>query len=103
MPTTDGNPRSRERIEYQFRFYQEHASLVLGFHRAKASTSLLDLVTDCEIASHGDMSASSPERYQLYFYAGAFYNVLICWLESGMKESPAAMADEFARMLHGTR
>lgn len=49
------------------------------------------------------MSASSPERYQLYFYAGAFYNVLICWLESGMKESPAAMADEFARMLHGTR
>lgn len=45
------------------------------------------------------MSASSPERYQLYFYAGAFYNVLICWLESGMKESPAAMADEFARML----
>ena len=103
MPTTDGNPRSRERIEYQFRFYQEHASLVLGFHRAKASTSLLDLVTDCEIASHGDMSASSPERYQLYFYAGAFYNVLICWLESGMKESTAAMADEFARMLHGTR
>lgn len=86
MPTTDGNPRSRERIEYQFRFYQEHASLVLGFHRAKASTSLLDLVTDCEIASHGDMSASSPERYQLYFYAGAFYNVLICWLESGMKD-----------------
>lgn len=76
---------------------------MLGFHRAKASTSLLDLVTDCEIASHGDMSASSPERYQLYFYAGAFYNVLICWLESGMKESPAAMADEFARMLHGTR
>ena len=66
MPTTDGNPRSRERIEYQFRFYQEHASLVLGFHRAKASTSLLDLVTDCEISSHGDMSASSPERYQLY-------------------------------------
>ena len=103
MPTTDGNPRSRERIEYQFRFYQEHASLVLGFHRAKASTSLLDLVTDCEIAAHGDMPAASLERYQLYFYAGAFYNVLICWLESGMKESPAAMADEFARMLHGTR
>ena len=69
----------------------------------ESQASLLDLVTDCEIASHGDMSASSPERYQLYFYAGAFYNVLICWLESGMKESPAAMADEFARMLHGTR
>ena len=95
--------RDRALVEYKFRFYRENAKLVLAFHRAKAATSLLDLVTDCEIASHGDMSASSPERYQLYFYAGAFYNVLICWLESGMKESPAAMADEFARMFHGTR
>ncbi|MFR1638815.1 MAG: hypothetical protein ACLSVD_06300 [Eggerthellaceae bacterium] len=38
---------------------------VLGFHRAKASTSLLDLVTDYEIASLAPVSASSPERYQL--------------------------------------
>ena len=88
-------------MEYKFRFYRENAKLVLAFHRAKAATSLLDLVTDCEIASHGDMSASSPERYQLYFYAGAFYNVLLCWLESGAKESPEAMADGFMGLVDG--
>ena len=99
----DGDFDSRARLEFEFRFYQEHASLVLGFHRAKASTSLLDLVTDCEIASHGDMSASSPERYQLYFNAGAFYNVLLCWLEAGMPEPTDVMAEAFARMANGEK
>ena len=42
--------RDRALVEYKFRFYQENAPLVLAFHRAKAATSLLDLITDCEIA-----------------------------------------------------
>ena len=103
MPTTDGNPRSRERIEYQFRFYQEHADLVLAFHHAKAGTSLLDLITDCEIEARGDMPASSLSRYELYFSAGAFYNVLLCWLEAGMPEPPDVMAEAFARMANGEK
>ena len=93
----------RALVEYEFRFYQENAKLVLAFHHAKASTSLLDLITDCEIASWGDMPSSSPSRYEVYFYAGAFYNVLICWLESGTPESPETMADEFVRIVHGRR
>ena len=93
--------RDRALVEYKFRFYQENASLVLAFHRAKAGTSLLDLITDCEIAAWGDMPMSSPARYEVYFYAGAFYNVLLCWLESGAKEPPEAMAAEFARMVEG--
>ncbi|RDB61929.1 TetR/AcrR family transcriptional regulator [Gordonibacter sp. 28C] len=97
----DGDVNSRERLEFKFRFYQEHADLVLAFHRAKASTSLLDLITDCEIDAWGDMPMSSLARYELYFYAGAFYNVLLCWLESGMKEPPETMAAEFARMMGG--
>lgn len=90
--------RDRAIVEYKFRFYQENAQLVLAFHRAKAATSLLDLITDCEIAVWGDMPVSSPARYEVYFYAGAFYNVLLCWLESGAKEPPEAMAEEFMRI-----
>ena len=97
----DGDVDSRARLEFKFRFYQEHAGLVLAFHRAKAGTSLLDLITDCEIACWGDMPLSSPDRYEVYFYAGAFYNVLLCWLESGTRESPEAMADAFMRLADG--
>ena len=96
----EGLPRPRL-VEYKFRFYQENAPLVLAFHRAKAATSLLDLITDCEIACWGDMPLSSPDRYEVYFYAGAFYNVLLCWLEGGTRESPEAMADAFMRLADG--
>ena len=82
----------------KFRFYRDHADAVLAFHRAHAAITLLDVVTDCEIAAHGDMPAASLERYQLYFYAGAFYNMLVCWLESGLRETPEALADEFLRL-----
>ena len=49
------------------------------------------------------MPASSLSRYELYFSAGAFYNVLLCWLESGMKESPEVMAEAFAHMTRGEK
>ena len=93
--------RDRALVEYKFRFYQDNAKLVLAFHRAKAATALLDLVTDCEIAAWGDMPLRSPARYEVYFYAGAFYNVLLCWLESGAKESPETMADAFMGLVDG--
>lgn len=91
-------PRSRQAVLYQFRFYRDHSDAVLAFHRAHAAITLLDVVTDCEIAAHGDMPAASLERFQLYFYAGAFYNMLVCWLESGLRETPEALADEFLRL-----
>lgn len=94
---------SRDVMLYKFRFYREHADVVLAFHRAHVSVTLLDIITDCEIDAGGDMPASSIERYELYYFAGAFYNMLICWLEGGMRESPEAMADEFLRIASGGR
>lgn len=88
----------REMVLYKFRFYQEHADMVLAFHHAKVATTLLDIITDCEIDACGDMPISSIRRYELYYFAGAFYNMLICWLENGMKETPEDMADEFLRI-----
>lgn len=100
-PVSTDDCYSREVILYKFRFYQEHAKLVLAFHHAKLSTTLLDVITDCEIDAFGDMPADSISKYELYFYAGAFYNVLLCWLENGAKETPEAMADAFLRMGKG--
>lgn len=100
MPSCEG-ARSREAMAYKFRFYRDHAPVVLAFHRAHVSASLLDIITDCEIDACGDMPAASIERYELYYFAGAFYNMLLCWLEGGMRETPEAMADEFLRIAQG--
>lgn len=92
---------NRELMIYKFCFYKEHASLVLAFHHANIAVTLLDVITDCEIAAHGDMPTTSISKYELYYYSGAFYNMMLCWLENGMKETPQAMADEFLRMANG--
>lgn len=89
---------SRELMLYKFRFYKEYAGLVLAFHHARMDTTLLDIITDCEIDACGDMPANSIARYEIYYFAGAFYNMMLCWLESGMKESPEEMAEEFLRI-----
>lgn len=91
---------SREAMLYKFQFYKEHAKLVLAFHHAKMATTLLDIITDCEIDAWGDMPANSISKYELYYFAGAFYNIMLCWLENGAKESPEDMADEFLRIMH---
>lgn len=96
--TLEEDFHSRALMVYKFRFYLEHADLVLAFHRANVNTSLLDIITDCEIAAHGDMPVTSVEKYALYYYSGAFYNMMLCWLEGGAKETPEVMADEFLRL-----
>lgn len=91
---------SREAMRYKFRFYKENAELVLTFHRAKSATTLLDVITNCEIDTYGDMPVNSISKYKLYYFSGAFYNMMLCWLEGGAKESPEDMADEYLRIVN---
>lgn len=88
----------KELMRYKFRFYKEHMSLILAFHRAKTPVTLLDVITDCVIDAKGDMPVHSISKYELYYYSGAFYNMVLFWLEGGASESPEAMADEFLRL-----
>lgn len=101
MPYAGEDFHSREVMLYKFRFYREYAGVVLAFHHAKLSTTLLDVITDCEIDACGDMPVGSISKYELSFFSGAFYNMLLCWLESGAKEAPEAMAEEFLRIVNG--
>lgn len=95
--------RSREVMLYKFQFYKKNARLVLAFHQAKVAATLLDVITDCEIEACGDMPVSSITKYELYYFSGAFYNMMLCWLENGTKEAPEAMADEFLRIVNNKK
>nr|WP_122011723.1 TetR/AcrR family transcriptional regulator [Maliibacterium massiliense] len=94
-PYTDEAFHSREAMLYKFQFYKRYADLVLAFHHAKVSTTLLDVITDCEIDACGDMSIHAISRYGLYYFSGAFYNMMLCWLQGGARETSEAMADAF--------
>lgn len=98
MPFDYEDFHSKEVMLYKFQFYKAHAKLVLAFHHANMSTTLLDVITNCEIDACGDMSIHSITRYEVYYYAGAFYHMMVHWLENGTKESCEEMANEFLRI-----
>jgi hypothetical protein len=81
-----------------FLFYKKYADVILTANRANISIDVLDEISDYLISINGDMKENSIRKYELYYYSGAWYNVVIHWLESGMKESPEDMAAEFIRI-----
>ena len=97
-PTPDENFHNKELILFKFRFYKKHANLVLTFHHAQAPQNLLTVIDDFVIDAYGDMPSSCISKYELFYYSGAFYNIVIHWLENGAKESPEDMANEFIRI-----
>lgn len=84
-----------------FKFYEKYADVVLTAHRANVSIDMLDEITNYIVSVNGDMKATAISRYELFFYSGAWYSVVIHWLEGGMKETPDAMAHEFIRICKG--
>ncbi len=109
MRYQEGNPskmdgfNNKQLFIYTFQFYKEYMDLILAFNSNNLSVSLLDVITNCFIDSYGDMSVNSIHKYELYFYSGALYNMIICWLQNGAKESPEEMANEFYRLVKGNR
>ncbi|WP_195269362.1 TetR/AcrR family transcriptional regulator [Eubacterium sp. 1001713B170207_170306_E7] len=97
-PSPDENFRDKNLMYFKFRFFKEHANIVLTFHHAQTPQNLLTIINDFVVDIYGDMPVSSISKYELYYYSGAFYNMVIHWLESGAKESPEDMAEEFLRI-----
>ena len=88
---------SGEMLTYTFSYYLRHKELILSFHHSGMSVNILNIMTESMILSFGNMTIQSIDRYSLYYYAGALYNMTICWLENGAKETPEQMAEQFLK------
>lgn len=97
-PSPNESFRDKDLMYFKFRFFKEHSDLLLLFHHAQTPQTLLAAINDFVIDAYGDMPSNDISRYELYYYSGAFYNMVIHWLEDGAKESPEEMADEFLRI-----
>lgn len=72
---------------------------ILALVNAGFATTLQQMMDAYLEARLGDMSASSIERFELYFISGALLNVLVKWLEQGAKERPEELAAFCAKLL----
>ena len=84
-----------------FRYFRSYQRFIRSVYRAGLAYIYLDLF-DRELEERmGDMPFDDVRRYNVYFYSGALYNVFLKWLEGGMKEKPAQMAQVVYDLIHG--
>ncbi|MDR0594790.1 MAG: TetR/AcrR family transcriptional regulator [Bifidobacteriaceae bacterium] len=76
-----------------FTIYQRICDRLLIYEEAGLASRFLQSIAEHLINNLGDMPYSSPDRYELHYYAGAIYCVAREWIASGMKETPEEMAD----------
>lgn len=89
-----------ERIKECFVFFRRYSEFVMCLKKANLSSILLDELNKY-MKEHEDKKNSGMTRtYQMYYFAGALYNVFMNWLEGGMKESEENMAQIIVNLTH---
>ncbi len=86
-----------------FRYFKSYKKFILSVYKAGLAYIYLDLFDRQFEEQMGDMPFNDIRRYKVYFYSGALYNVFLKWLENGMKERPAEMAEMICRFISGER
>lgn len=89
---------SMEYLTQTFEIYQGVGRSLLIAHKTGLAPRFIQAIIDYHIGRMGNMPANSPERYSLYYYAGAIYCVALEWVASGMKESPEEPARIFLEL-----
>ena len=84
---------------FVFRFYYRIRDEVLCLLRAGYSQLFLTEITNYHMEYLGNMSSTSIDRYDIYYYSGALVSVIGHWLESGAKESVEDMAQKFLSLV----
>ena len=84
-------------ILYTFKYYFKYKDFILELCRNDLSYMYLEMLNEFVEDAAGDMPANSIERYKIYCYTGAVFNMSIKWIEGGTKETPEEMAEEMAK------
>lgn len=75
-----------------------YSDLAIVAYRAHLGELILAALIKNMFITFPPPNDSAAERYHRFFMAGAFYNVFIEWLKSGLQETPAEMARFCAEM-----
>lgn len=84
---------NKEHLVYKFNFFKKHKKYILAYHRGRLPKTLLGILNNH--VENKDSNPDTPTSYETYYHYGAFYNIVIAWLESGAKESPLEMTEIF--------
>lgn len=93
---------SYDNILLAFRYFRAYRKFILSIYKAGFASIYLTMIDQHVEEVAGNMPYNDINRYFLYYYSGALYNVFLKWLETDMKESPEDMANMFYEVItHG--
>ena len=85
-PSLHSNFQTYPHILYSLKYLQKYKDYVLCLKKANRSEILLKGLDLYMLSVTESFQKSDLEKYQLYYYSGALYNIFMHWLENDMKE-----------------
>lgn len=79
-------------ILHGLKYLQKYRDYVLCLKQANRSQILLRALDLYMLRVTETRETSTEEKYQLYYYSGALYNIFMHWIEDGMKEDARVIA-----------
>lgn len=76
-----------------FRYFKTYKKFILSVYKAGLAYIYLEMFDRIFEEQKGDMPYNDINRYMVYYYSGALYNVFLKWLEGDMKERPEEIAE----------
>lgn len=89
-----------ENVLLSFRFFYQWRDYFVDMYRSNFAALLLESLNQFHESLVGTMPAGSIDRYQLYLYMGALFDVATVWLQNGAKESQEEMAAMVCKAFH---
>lgn len=90
---------SYDSILLAFRYFKTYQKFMLSVCNAGLAYIYLEMLDKHIEEMAGDMPYNDINRYAIYYYSGALYNVFLKWLENDMKERPEVMAEMFYNII----
>ena len=82
-----------------FNMFYKRRSDVYDLYHSGFATLLLERLNDFHAAVAGGMPSSSADKYSVYMYMGAMFDMAVNWIEGGCVESPECIAEVFCKHL----
>lgn len=91
-PAFQANFQTYEHILWSLKYLQKYKDYVLCLKKANRSEILLHGLDLYMLSVTNPLKKSELERYELYYYSGALYNIFMHWIEDDMKEDIQVIA-----------
>lgn len=90
---------SKSHVKKTFIYFKKYKTYFMEMYNANLISLALEELNSFQAAIAGSMPMDSADRYAIYFYMGAMFNMALEWVKNGAKEDVDEMVRVFCDQL----